>query len=182
MTTTTPPDDTQNPISADHRPGRFSRARRRLRWIFLAGPALVLGGMWMARAQAGGHGPCGGWDDDGDDRMAFARKRIERVLDHVDATPDQKARTRKVLEAVHPEMKKLHKEKHAMREALHRALGANPYDPAAIEKVRAESVQLVDRGTKLLARTVNEMSAILTPDQRHEVLAMARRMMGHGPF
>lgn len=182
MSTTNPSEESQNQNASGSRRGPFSRARRRMRWMFLAGPALVLGGLWMASAHAGGHGPCCGWNSDDGDRLQFARKRVARVLDHVDATADQQSKAANVLEAIHPEMVQLHKEKRAIREKLQKALGADPYNPAAIEKIRIESMTLVDRGTKILARTVNEMSAILTPDQRHEVLAMAQRMMGHGPF
>jgi periplasmic protein CpxP/Spy len=152
-------------ITTEPRP-RPARSRR---WLFLALPAVLLGGALGARAYA--FGPGGPGDLSPEHMQRFIERRMDRVLDSIDATADQRARIKATFARLHPEMKALHEEKARLRDAGKKALAAEAIDAAEVERVRREVVKLADRGSSLVSRAVVEVGGILTPDQRKELLS-----------
>ena len=144
-----------NEISTPTRPTP-SRSRR---WLFLAVPAVLLGGLVGARAYA--FGPGGRGDISPEQMQRFIERRIDRVLEQIDATDDQRTRIKGTLSRLQPEMKALHDEKHKLREAGLKALSANPIDANEVERLRREVVKLADRGTTLMSRAIVEVGGVL---------------------
>ena len=144
------------------RPGP-ARARRR-RWLFLAAPALLLGGLLGAKAYA--FGPRG---EPSPEQM---ERGIDRALDHLDATPDQRTRIKATLGRLLPEAKALYAEKTRLREAGRAALAADPIDENEVERLRREVLKLADKGSSLMSRAVVEVGGVLTPQQRKQALNM----------
>ncbi len=159
-------DETPRPPAPPRRPGR--------RWLFLALPAVLLGGALGARAYA--FGPRGDMSPEQMDR--FIERRIEGFLDGVDATDDQRTRIKATLARLRPEMKALHADKARLRDAGKKALAANPLDAAEVERLRREVLALADKGTSLMSRALVEVGNTLTPEQRREVLQHLERRHG----
>jgi Spy/CpxP family protein refolding chaperone len=143
--------------------------RRGRRWLFVALPAVLIGGGLLG-AQAYAFGPGGRHGNMSPEQMQkFAEKRVERVLDQVDATDDQRARIKGTLSRLIPEMKALHDEKAKLHEAGKKALLADNVDAAEVERLRREVLRLADKGTTLVSRAVVEVATVLRPDQRKEL-------------
>jgi periplasmic protein CpxP/Spy len=155
-----------------------TRPRGSRRWLFLALPALLLAGAGALGARAYAFGPGGHGDMSPEQMHRFVERRIDRVLDGVDATDDQRTRIKGTLGRLHPEMKALHEEKHKLRAAAHKALAADNLDAAEVERLRRELLKLADRGTGLVSRALVEVGTTLTPDQRREVLEHIERRHG----
>lgn len=153
------------------RPRRF-----RLRWMMLALPA-VLGGAFLF--STGAHAFGRGHHDLSDAEMdTFVERRLERVLDRIDATDAQKAQVKTIVERAKPELKALRSERVKLRERFAQIMGADKVDPAAAEALRKESVALVERASNAMSRTLVDIGNVLTVDQRRELLAFARRFHG----
>jgi periplasmic protein CpxP/Spy len=160
-------DSNQNDTSpADPRPVP-TRSRR---WLFLVLPAVLLGGALGARAYAFGPGGRGG-DLSPEQMQRFIERRMDRVLDSIDATDDQRARIKGTFARLQPEMKALHEEKARLREAGKKALSADPIDAAEVERVRRDVIKLADRGSSLVSRALVEVGGVLNLEQRKELLS-----------
>ena len=155
--------DTPTPMTSD-RPRRFARVRG---WALLALPVIVGGAAAAANAHAfGPHGR--GFSPE---RMqAMIEKRVDRMLDRVDATDDQKVRIKNALARTKPELIALATERTKLREAAHKALSADQVDGNEVERLRRETMQLAERGSTLISRTLVEVSQVLNPAQRKELL------------
>jgi periplasmic protein CpxP/Spy len=148
---------------------RPALARRR-RWLLLALPAVLLGGTLGAQAFA--FAPAGRHGDLSPEQMQrFIERRMERVLDSIDATDDQRARIKGTFARLHPEMKALHEEKAKLHEAGKKALAADAIDAGEVERLRREVVKLADRGSTLVSRALIEVGGVLTAEQRKELLS-----------
>jgi periplasmic protein CpxP/Spy len=142
------------------------------RWLFVALPALLIGGGLLgARAYAFGPGGWGHGNMSPEQMHKFVEKRIDRVLDEVDATADQRTRIKGTLARLVPEMKALHDEKARLHEAGKKALLADTVDATEVERLRREVLRLADRGSTLVSRALVEVGGVLRPDQRKELFA-----------
>ncbi|RIJ28479.1 periplasmic heavy metal sensor [Henriciella mobilis] len=149
--------------------------------ISLIANALLVG-LWIGNTVGRGsstpaeRGPRGGGED------AVIARALESVLPD-GARQDMRAAFRKGLREAAPYMR----EKHRARQQLKDALGADPFDPAALqqafEDIRAADEQL----TRSFHAVLSEELATLSPDQRAELVAWmdrmeARRRAWHGRF
>ena len=107
-------------------------------------------------------------------------KHIERMLDVVNATPDQRAQIKQILQTAHADgaaqrdaTRKLHEQS--------MALFAQPtVDARAVETVRQQMLAQHDQSSKRMAQVLLDVSRVLTPDQRKTLadrMAQRRAMM-----
>jgi protein CpxP len=147
------------------------RTPRRLSRRLLGGlAALVVGGaLSFSVAQAhgfgGGEGPMAG--------------RMHHMLDKVGATDGQRAQIKAVWEGIKPQLKALHAQHAQLREQLTQALTAQTIDPAAVEKLRQQSVQTMDKVSSALTHGFVETARVLTPEQRKQVAAELQKESEH---
>jgi Spy/CpxP family protein refolding chaperone len=141
---------------------KTTRARR---WLLLALPAVLLGTAVGASAYA--IGPDGGPSPEHMDR--FFEHRLDRMLENVNATADQKTRIKAIVARVRPELKTLAEQKAKLHAAGKNALLADRIDANEVERVRRETMALADRGSSLMSRTLVEIGGVLTPQQRKEL-------------
>jgi len=130
----------------------------------LAVTALTLGASLSQLAWAapfGGHGGPGGHE-----MGAGSPRHMERLLDEVNATPDQRAQIKQLTEAARVDMA-------AQREAgrkLHqqdRALFAQPtVDARTAETLRQQKMALHEQASKRMLQLKLDISRVLTPEQR----------------
>jgi Spy/CpxP family protein refolding chaperone len=156
--------DTTSDISPDTtRPQRRYQARRFSRRALGGLAALaVVGALSFSVAQAHGFG---GGPDGG---MAF---RMHKILDRVGATDAQKAQIKTIWEGLRPQLKTLHQQHAGLRQQITQAMTAPTIDAAAIEKLRQQSVAVMDKVSSLMTQGFVETARILTPDQRKQAAA-----------
>jgi Spy/CpxP family protein refolding chaperone len=152
---------------ANHRSGR--------RWLVVLGIVLVLGGvagLAVARNVVGGTfmGHCG----HGGMARDFVAFRIERALDKVNATAEQKAKIRAILENAHAQHAARMAEHHKLHDQVVAALTADTIDRASLEGARKEAMVFVEQGSKQLVDVVVEAASVLTPEQRRQLAELAK--------
>jgi len=136
--------------------------------LFAAGLAGGLGFKAFAHRGRFGRGPLD---------PAELDARIERMLKHlyveIDATDAQKQRLEPIVKQAAQELLPLRGQMRAARREALALLSAEVIDRAAIERLRAEQIQLADAGSKRLVVALADAAEVLTQEQR---VALAERM------
>jgi len=161
-------------LNNDDRPNAGQESPRR-RWLkrgalglFAAGLAGGLG--FKALAHRGGRGPLD---------PAELDARIERMLKHlyveIDATDAQKAQLAPIAKRAAADLLPLRERMRAARAEAIALLTGETIDRAAIERLRAEQLQLAEAGSKRLAAAIADAAEVLTPEQRKAVAERIER-------
>jgi periplasmic protein CpxP/Spy len=161
--------ETETKIETQHsRPVSRPRFSRRL----MGGLAAVVvgGALSLSAAYAHPGGP-GGGDAMSEGGGGFVAYRMQKQLDHVGATDAQKSQIKAIWEGVRPQLKAAREQHQALREQIKQALIAPTIDPAAIEKLRQQSVQSLDKTSSLFTSAFVSTAKVLTPEQRKQVAA-----------
>lgn len=156
---------TTNEMKPDLTDGPPRPPRRRFSRRWLGGlAALALGGalsLSVAQAHGMGGGSEGGF-------MAF---RMHKILDHVGATAAQKTQIKAIWEGLRPQLKALHAQHAGLRQQITQAMTAATIDPAAIEKLRQQSMAAMDKVSSVMTQGFIETARVLTPEQRKQAAA-----------
>jgi Spy/CpxP family protein refolding chaperone len=149
--------------------GRFSR-----RVVGGLAALAVVGALSFSVAQA--HG--------GPGEEAFMAFRMHKVLDKVGASDAQKAQIKGIWEGLRPQLKTLRQQHEGLHEQITQAMTAATIDPAAIEKLRQQSVSVMDKLSVVMTQGFVESARVLTPDQRKQAAAEIERAREshHGHF
>jgi Spy/CpxP family protein refolding chaperone len=170
-------------MDSNTRESRRGPSRRRL-WLAL--PAAALLGLCFAAtvvpyadAMAWGrrgpwHGHRGG-PPDPEEVRAHVDFFTERMLRKVDATDEQKALVKEILNASTDELLVIGDAHRGQREQLREILAAPHVDRGALEALRASGIELADAASAVLARSLADAAEVLTAEQRTELLEH------HGP-
>jgi Spy/CpxP family protein refolding chaperone len=142
---------------------KVGRSRRSWLWVVPALGALAAGVAVSpgARAEPPDSGDMGGPGPG----HHFA-KRMERVLDRVNATPGQRAQIRAVWDGLRPQLRALHQQKAELRRQMISAMTAPKIDGAAVEKLRVQQIGLHDKTSALMTQGFVGSANVLTPEQR----------------
>jgi protein CpxP len=119
----------------------------------------------------GDHGP--GMGHGGMGMMMGGGRHIERMLDSIGASADQKAKIRDIFKAAHEDGAKLHQGQQALHQDLAKALLAPQIDAAGAEAVRQKLSAGHDAVSKRHLKAMLDAAAVLTPEQRQK---LAERM------
>jgi protein CpxP len=149
---------------------RAPRSKRRSAWLLLALPLLGAASFSIAKA----HGP-GGRGEMGE----FMQWRMQRMLDSISATDAQKTQIKAVWDGLRPQQKALHQGKEQLRQQIETALTAPKIDTAAIEKLRLQSVQLMDKGSALFTQGMVASAQVLSVDQRKQLIEQMHQRHHH---
>jgi len=154
-------------------PNETRSPRRRFSRRLMGGlAALALGGpLSLSVAQAHGFG-----GPEGGGPVAF---RMHRILDHVGATDAQKTQIKAIWEGLRPQLKTLHQQHAGLRQQITQAMTAATIDPGAIEKLRQQSVGVVDKLSAVMTRGFVETARVLTPEQRKQAAAEIEKAREH---
>jgi protein CpxP len=164
--------DTTNETKPEHDPARSPRRVVSRRALGGLAAVVIAGALSLSVAQA--HGGPGGGGPEG--FMAF---RMHKVLDHVGATDAQKAQIKTIWEGLRPQLKTLHQQHAGIRQQLTQAMTAATIDPAAIEKLRQQSVSVMDKVSSVMTQGFVETARVLTPDQRKQAAAEIEKAREH---
>jgi periplasmic protein CpxP/Spy len=105
---------------------------------------------------------------------------IERMLDRVDATDEQRAKIKVIVDRAQVEMAGLRSERKAVMEDITGILKAPTVDRSAIETKRAERLAKVDATSKQMTAAFADIADVLTPEQRKIVAALIEDRMDRG--
>jgi Spy/CpxP family protein refolding chaperone len=121
--------------------------------MHMAGP----GGMGMGMGMGMGPGMMGGG------------RHGEQMLTAINATPDQKARIKAIMEAARNDLRAQHDARHALHEQARQVFAAPTVDPAAAEALRQQMLAQHDQASKRMMQAMLEASQVLTPEQRQQL-------------
>jgi len=129
------------------------------------------GGMQHAGMHAGGmHG--GG--------MMGSPKMAERMLDSVNATPEQRMQIRQLMEAAKSDMQAQRESGRTLREQAAKLFAEPNVDARAAETLRQQMLAQHDTASKRMTQLMLDVSRVLTPEQRKQMaerMAQRRTMM-----
>jgi Spy/CpxP family protein refolding chaperone len=154
---------------------QLPRPRRRS-WLLLI-PALtvlgIAGGAYTsAQAQpaaAADAGQMGG----------FGARRLERLLDKVNATPSQRGQIEAIWNGLRPQLKSLHQQQRTVHQQMAAALSAATIDPSGIEQLRQQSMSVANQLSSTFTQGVVQTAQVLTPDQRKTAAALVAQARAH---
>jgi protein CpxP len=152
--------------------------------FYAASVAIALAGAFAVSASAapGGpgmmdHGPMMGQGAWGGPMMGGM---LPRLLDRVNATPEQRAQIKQILDKNAGEMRAQHEAGRALRDQA-MALFAQPtVDANAVEALRQKQLAAHDAASRRVMTAMLEVSAVLTPEQRKQMaeqMTQRREMM-----
>jgi len=159
-------------LSNPHRAPPSPSPPRPLRVLF-ATATLALAASLSPTAMAApggmmGGGPGGHGDHRGHGGQDLAPQRLERMLDVVNATPEQRTQIKALANTLRTDMKAMHE----LGKRLHdqnRALFTQPtVDARAAEVLRQQMQARHEQASKRMLQFKLDMSRILTPDQRKQ--------------
>jgi protein CpxP len=149
---------------------------RRWTWLFalplagaLALPAVTAFARPGHRPEAGEMGAFGGG------------RRMGKLLDAAGATDAQKAQIKAAWTNLRPQLQALHEQRGKLRDEMKKALAASTIDPAAVERLRKEEVQLTDRASTLVTQGMVQSAQVLTPEQRQKLAAQLDQQHAGAP-
>jgi protein CpxP len=142
----------------------------------LAGAALlvaVLGTVTLsAWAMPGGHGAGHGGPGMG---MMMGGRGLERMLDGVNASAEQRTQIKAIAERTRTDMKAQREAGRGTRQQL-MALFAQPVvDANAVETLRTQMMQQHDQSSRRMTQAMLEVSRVLTPEQRKQIADSAAK-------
>lgn len=164
------------------------RSRLNRNRLVTAAGLIALVGLTFAAGRATAHGGWGWGHGGGYSRHmgeqggrggGWMMGRVDRALDSVGATAEQKQKIRSQLEALRPEMMAMRDSRRALRTDLDKLLRADQPDRAAIEKIRVERMAQMDAASRRMSEALITASETLSPQQRQQLLdRMQRRWRG----
>jgi periplasmic protein CpxP/Spy len=112
--------------------------------------------------------------------MKFGERRMERMLDEIDATPEQAEKLKTIFASVREDMRPMFEDMQDTREDIADLLAAPTVDRAAAEKLRAERVAAIDETSRKLTAAILDAAEVLTPEQRKQLVEHFEERDGPG--
>jgi periplasmic protein CpxP/Spy len=102
---------------------------------------------------------------------------MERMLDAVSATPEQRAQIKQIMQSARSDMQAQREGGRALREQQMALLAAPTIDARAVETLRQQMLARHDVASKRMSQAMIEAATVLTPTQRKALAdMMAKRM------
>lgn len=171
----------------------LSRSTHRPLALMLGGLLLAGAGVFSMAAQAAGPGPGPGYGPGhgpgagmgpghgpgmmmhGGPGMGMqgGGRYMERMLDQVNATAEQRTQIRTIMQAARDDVRKIHEGAAALREQSRQLWSQPNIDANAAEALRKQQLAVHDQVSQRMLRARLDASTVLTPEQRK---LMAERM------
>ena len=149
------------------------------RGLFAGGLALALAGAAPITAHA--HGPMGmGGAPDLESAQEAAALRAKQMLRRVDATAEQQTKVKAIIEAAVRDTYPLREKRREAHTQLMKLMAAPSIDRAAVERLRAEQVDLHARASQRMMTAMIEAAEVLTPAQREKLAKDMGERHGRG--
>lgn len=98
--------------------------------------------------------------------QAMAERRVDHLIKLVNGSPEQKAKLVALAQAAMQDMQPMREQLMAVRKRGMELLSAANIDRGAIDKLRGESVQLMDGISRRMSAHMMDAAEVLTPAQR----------------
>lgn len=135
--------------------------------------AAVLGTVTLAAwAQPGGHGMHGGGPGMG---MMMGGRGLERMLDGVNATAEQRSQVKQIAERAMADMKAQRDTGRGLREQMMKLFTQPVVDANAVEALRQQTLQHHDQASRRMTQAMLEVSRVLTVEQRKQLAERAAK-------
>jgi protein CpxP len=155
---------------------------RPVRRVFM-GLVLAVAGTLALAAVARPGGPGGFGLHGGEGFGWFGGRHMERLLDGMDATDEQRAQIRKITQAAMTDLKAQREAGRSLREQGLALFTAATVDANAVEALRQQMLQQHDQSSRRITQALVEVSRVLTPEQRAKLGAQLKhrreRMQQH---
>lgn len=135
---------------------------------------------WAQPAGHGGHAGQGMHGGAGMMGMPMQGRMVERMLDSVNATAEQRAQIKQITDRAAADMKAQHESGRALREQGLKLFTQPVVDANAAEALRQQMLQQHDQASRRMMQTMLDVSRVLTPEQRKQLadrMAQRRDMM-----
>ena len=176
----------QHTTSTNGSSGSGQEAPKRRRFVTGMVAGGVLGGLLATAfaAWSNNHEGPGGWHGGGRwcrtslgpeaqrERAEFA---TDWVLNKVNATEAQRAQVKSIVAQTLQDLIPLRDQHRQNRATFLAALGQPDVDRATLEDLRRAELQLAETASQRIVTAVADVSALLTPEQRAELVKMAER-------
>jgi periplasmic protein CpxP/Spy len=93
----------------------------------------------------------------------------ERMLDRVNATAEQKAQIKKIMESARQDMQARRQAGQQLRQRTMDALAQPNIDANAVEALRAQLTAQHDQGSRRMTQAMVDAAKVLTPEQRKQL-------------
>jgi len=141
--------------------------------MMMAGLVIALSGATALTAFAAGEGPeTHGHHMHGGHAMgggAFMGRLSDRMLDSVNATPEQRTQIRQITEAAIADLKAQRESGRALRQRSMELFKQPTVDANAAEVLRQEMMAQHDASSKRMLQAMLEVSRVLSPEQRAQL-------------
>jgi Spy/CpxP family protein refolding chaperone len=155
--------------------------------LYLAGLSLALAGAFAAPVQAapgggmmgqgammaqgpmGGPGGAGGHGGHGGQGGGMFDGMMMRMLERVNATPEQRTQIQQIMQAQASEMRAQREGGRALRQQAMTLFAQPTVDANAVEALRQKQLAMHDAASKRMTTAMLEISRVLTPDQRKQM-------------
>ena len=114
----------------------------------------------------GGHAGHRGGGMDGPGMALMHPHHMERVLDSVNATAEQRAQIKQIVQAAHSDLKAQREAGRAMREQGQALFVQTNVDARAAESLRVQMVAQHDQASKRMLQAMLDVSRVLSAEQR----------------
>lgn len=94
---------------------------------------------------------------------------MDRMLDAVNATAEQRAQIRQIHEAARADMRAQHETQRGLREQMRQLFTQPTVDANAVEALRQQMMAGHDRRSQRMTQAMVEASRVLTPEQRQQI-------------
>jgi Spy/CpxP family protein refolding chaperone len=162
-----------------------SKASKRGLIVGAIAAAAVVVGVGVAASQPwGGQGFGGGMG--GPFMNMRAEWGVNRMLDRLDATPEQKEKVTAIVTKALADLEPMRNGRTAFRNDAARLMKADKVDRAELEKLRVQHLTQADTASKRITQAVADAADVLSPKQRAELVgrmegfAFGRGMGGQG--
>ena len=177
-----PTEKTHTPNAATSTTSRPRASRSWLRsWRFLA-PALAvltLGGGVAATTAYAHPGEQHDQQMQAGGEMGFGARRLQHLLDKVNATPAQRTQIEGIWNGLRPQMKINHERHMALHQQMAAAFTAPTVNAAQIEQLRQQSMSIADQRSQLLTQGLVQTAQVLSQDQRRQAQALIQEARSH---
>jgi protein CpxP len=103
----------------------------------------------------------------------FGGRMLERALDSVNTSPEQRTRIREIMKAAADDVRQQREASRGLREQAMTLFAQPTVDARAVETLRQQMVQQHDQTSRRWTQALLDASAVLTPEQRKQ---LAERM------
>ena len=170
----TEPNEPVEPTPSSSPEGPSANRGRRRRSMIVAAVALPLAAVaalagTRAVASPWGHHHWGDRDPTLEEAQEYVNRWTNHVMDRLDATEEQRAEVRLIIDEALPEMLAFRRQGRELRGEGRELLLLEPIDRVGLDQLRAEGIELADRASARGLEVFVDITEVLTPEQRKQI-------------